>query len=453
LEVVIESGSILTLDIEKPAAGGRMLARHHGQVVLVWGGIPGERVSARIERTGKGLAYAETVEVLVPSPDRRPVMGDWRCGGNVLAHVNYPRQLHVKGQIIQDAFGRIGRVPLPAVPEVIGSPEAGYRMRARLHVGHGRLGFYREGTHQLCEAAQAAQLLPATHAWIAHAEQFLRDGALSGLAGVEIAENIAGDQRACHLDLHADIDPAPFAALAEGLVGLSAQRADQQTVQTLAGTPAITDILNVRQVRLKPDTTSLDVNSDVVSGFSRTDRLQVRRDVRSFFQGNRFLLERLVHLVTGLIPSGPVVDLYAGVGLFGLSLAAAGVDPVTLVEGDPISGADLKINAQPFAGRVRVERKSVEHYLTALQGKTRPAHDVAGATFIVDPPRTGMTRDALAGIIRATPSRIVYVSCDVATLARDTRTLLDAGYRLEQLTGIDLFPNTAHVESIALFTR
>jgi tRNA/tmRNA/rRNA uracil-C5-methylase (TrmA/RlmC/RlmD family) len=161
----------------------------------------------------------------------------------------------------------------------------------------------------------------------------------------------------------------------------------------------------------------------------------------------------LVHFVTGLIPAGPVVDLYAGVGLFGLSLAAAGVDPVTLVEGDPISGADLKINAQPFAGRVRVERKSVEHYLTALQGKTRPAHDVAGATFIVDPPRTGMTRDALAGIIRATPSRMVYVSCDVATLARDTRTLLDAGYRLEQLTGIDLFPNTAHVESIALFTR
>ena len=127
---MIEPGSIVTLDVEKPAAGGRMLARHQGRVVLVWGAIPGERVAARIERVGKGLAYAETVEVLSPSPDRRPPGGDWRCGGSVLAHVSYARQLQLKGQIIQDAFGRIGRVPLPAVPEVIGSPETGYRMRA-----------------------------------------------------------------------------------------------------------------------------------------------------------------------------------------------------------------------------------------------------------------------------------------------------------------------------------
>jgi 23S rRNA (uracil1939-C5)-methyltransferase len=450
---VIEAGSILTLDIEKPAAGGRMLARHHGQVVLVWGAIPGERVSARIERTGKGLAYAETVDVIAPSADRRPVTGDWRCGGNALAHVTYPRQLILKGQIIQDAFGRIGRVPLLSVPEVIGSPESGYRMRARLHAHQGRLGFYREGTHQLCDAAATAQLLPATYAWIARAEQLLRDRALSGVADIEIAENIAGDERACHLDLHAGTDPAPFSALAESLVGLSAQRVDQPAVQTLAGTPAIIDVLNVGHVRPKPDTASMDVAPDVVSGFSRTNRLRLRRDVRSFFQSNRFLLERLVDFVVALIPPGPVVDLYAGVGLFGLSLAAADVGPVTLVEGDPISGADLKINAEPFAGRVRVERKSVEHYLTALQGKTRPAGDVAGATFIVDPPRTGMTKEALAGILRATPARIVYVSCDVATLARDTRTLLDAGYDLGQVTGIDLFPNTAHVESIALFTR
>ena len=119
---MLEPGARVTLDIEKPAAGGRMLARHHGQVVLVWGAIPGERVAARIERTGKGLAYAETVDVITPSADRRAVTADWRCGGNVLAHVSYARQLQLKGQIIQDAFGRIGRVPLPAVPDVVGSP-------------------------------------------------------------------------------------------------------------------------------------------------------------------------------------------------------------------------------------------------------------------------------------------------------------------------------------------
>src|SRR6187401_2991820 len=103
----MQPGSLLTLDIEKPAAGGRMLARHRGQVVLVWGAIPGERVTARVERVGKGVIYADTTEVLTPSPDRRPVAGDWRCGGSVLAFVEYPRQLELKGQIIQDALARI----------------------------------------------------------------------------------------------------------------------------------------------------------------------------------------------------------------------------------------------------------------------------------------------------------------------------------------------------------
>ena len=425
---MIEPGSIVTLDVEKPAAGGRMLARHHGQVILVWGAIPGERVAARVERTAKGLAYAETVEVVSPSPDRRPLAGDWRCGGNVYAHVAYPRQLHLKGQIIQDAFGRIGRVPLPSVPEVVGSPEAGYRMRARLHAQHGRLGFYREGTHELCDAGPTAQFLPATGAWIAAAEETLRRRRLTGLADLELAENIAGDQRACHLELLAGADAAPFAELADGLVGLSAQSADRPAVERLAGTPVVTDHLNV--------------------GGEGQALLRLHRDVRAFFQGNRFLLERLVRHVLTLVPPGPVVDLYAGVGLFGLSLAAAGADAVTLVEGDPVSAADLEENAEPFGDRVSVERRSVETYLTGLHNESRPA-----LTFIVDPPRTGMTKLALAGILRAKPPRIVYVSCDVATLARDTRTLLDAGYGLGHLTGIDLFPNTAHVESVALFTR
>jgi 23S rRNA (uracil1939-C5)-methyltransferase len=99
---------------------------------------------------------------------------------------------------------------------------------------------------------------------------------------------------------------------------------------------------------------------------------------------------------------------------------------------------------------VRVERRSVEQFLAF--GRERK-EDLTPATMIVDPPRTGMTKEALAGAVSLRPVRIVYVSCDVATLARDTRTLLDAGYELQELTGIDLFPNTAHVESVALFSR
>ena len=98
----------MDLDVEKAAAGGRMLARHEGQVVLLWGTIPGERVRAKVERIAKGVAYADTIEVLEASPDRRSAPVDWRCGGNVLAHIAYPRQVTLKGEIIADAFRRFG---------------------------------------------------------------------------------------------------------------------------------------------------------------------------------------------------------------------------------------------------------------------------------------------------------------------------------------------------------
>jgi 23S rRNA (uracil1939-C5)-methyltransferase len=176
--------------------------------------------------------------------------------------------------------------------------------------------------------------------------------------------------------------------------------------------------------------------------------LSLSRDARAFFQGNRFLVEPLVRRVVGLVLRGPVIDLYSGVGLFGLSLAAAGWESVTAVEGDPVAGADLERNARIFGDRVRAFRRSVERSLASAR-----KGDVASATVIVDPPRTGISQDAIAHLARLQPTRIVYISCDVATLARDTRALHDAGYGLADLGGIDLFPNTAHVESIAVLTR
>jgi tRNA/tmRNA/rRNA uracil-C5-methylase (TrmA/RlmC/RlmD family) len=158
------------------------------------------------------------------------------------------------------------------------------------------------------------------------------------------------------------------------------------------------------------------------------------------------LLDTLVRHVSALVPDNRVVDLYAGVGLFGLSLAAARGAQVTLVEGDSISGRDLEENATPYGDRARVIRTSVEDFLR---------HDKPSAreTFIVDPPRTGMSSDAVRAIAALEPPRIVYVSCDVATLARDARLLVDADYSLGEVSGLDLFPNTAHVETIALFQR
>ena len=443
----VEPGSEITLQIEKPVAGGRMLARHEGQVVLVWGAIPGERVRARIERAGRGVLYAETSEVLASSADRRDAGADWRCGGNVFAHITYERQTRLKAEIIRETLGRIGRVSMPAPPDVVASPERGYRMRARLHARGGRLGFVLEGTHRLCDAGTAGQLLPETVEWIVAAERVIAQEHLSGLVGVEIAENVRADERACHLHLEAGTDTAPFARLADAgqLTGLSAERADRPGVERLMGVPCVSDHLRVQA----DDSTSV---------------LHLRRDVRAFFQGNRFLLERLVRHVIGLVPPGPVVDLYAGVGLFGLSLAAAGGEGITLVEGDPTSGADLSANAEPFGAQVTVDRRSVETFLR-MAGPPGPprdtnparyteASDVADAvTFIVDPPRTGISKGALGGIVGRQAARIIYVSCDIATLARDTRTLLDAGYALGGVTGIDLFPNTAHVKSVATFVR
>src|SRR5262245_18661511 len=207
---------LLTLDIEKAAAGGRMIARHEGQVVLVSGAIPGERVSARLERTERGVAFAQVAEVLHSSVDRRAAAADWRCGGNVFSHIGYSRQLTLKGEIIQDAFRRIGRLPLSDRPVVTGSPERGYRMRARLHVHGGRIGFYLEGTHQICDAEATGQLRPETSAWIAAARHALDEKQLDGLTAIELAENIPGDQRACHLELHATADPSDYAALSGG---------------------------------------------------------------------------------------------------------------------------------------------------------------------------------------------------------------------------------------------
>lgn len=453
----VSVGTEITVDIEKAVAGGRMLARHRGRVVLVWGAIPGEQVCACVERAAKGVLYAEVAGVLTASPDRRPAPADWRCGGSVFAHIAYERQRRLKGEVVRDAFERIGRVPLPAPPQVVGSPERGYRMRARLHAQEGRLGFYREGSHQLCNASSTGQLLPETGAWIAAVEELIARERLGGLLALEITENIRGDERACHVELQPGTDARPFKALAAvgPLVGLSAARGDRGEIELLAGRPVVADVLHVRA-------------DDPASA------LRLRRDVRAFFQANRFLLEPLVRHVMSLLSVGPVVDLYAGVGLFGLSAAASGIDRVTLVEGDPASAANLADNAEPFLDRVRVERQSVEGFLAAgprLDAKeprrgTRPtyvgrvprphsSHAAAdpASTFIVDPPRTGMSKQALAGIIGAGPSRLLYVSCDVATLARDTRTLLDAGYTLDGLTAFDLFPNTAHVESVAVFRR
>ena len=418
---MIRPDDLLTLVPEKPAAGGRMLARHDGMVVLVAGAVPGERVRARVERVERSLAFARVEDVLEPHPFRRAVEGDPRCGGSVLAHIAYDEQCRLKGEIIRDALARVGRIPLADAVSVAPSPETGYRMRARLHLRGGRAGFFLEGTHELCDAGLTRQLLPEAVRAVGDLARLLDDGGFGADADIELSENRAGDQRALHVDAIGSGREEAFASVGalEGVTGLTWSGADAAAVRLVYGQPFV---------------------ADVVMG------VRLRRHARAFFQGNRFLIDALVSAVMEACEPGLVVDLYAGVGLFGLCLAAGGSHQVVAVEGHDASAADLAANAAPLGSAVRVERTSVERFVA----RWRPP---APFTLILDPPRTGMTRAAAAGVIAMQPARIVFVSCDVATLARDLRRLLDAGYRLESIRGFDLFPNTAHVEALALLTK
>src|SRR3954464_6195417 len=132
--MALSEGQQIEVTIEKPASGGRMIARHLGQVVLVRGAIPGERVTAWVERAEKRLAYAVTRDVIEASPDRRAGLEDALCGGALYSHIRYQRQLSLQSDVLRDASGRLGRYPIDAAVPVDASPEAGYRMRARFHV-------------------------------------------------------------------------------------------------------------------------------------------------------------------------------------------------------------------------------------------------------------------------------------------------------------------------------
>ena len=425
---------LIELTIEKPAVGGRMIARHHGRVVLVSSAIPGERVVARVERAGRDVAYAVVTEVLEPDRDRRPVVGDPACGGNVYAHVAYDRQLALKSTIVADAFARIGRieldVPVPAAP----SRERGYRMRARLHVRGTRIGFVREGSHELCDAARTGQLLPETGAVLDRLSGAMRAIRPVAVRGLDLAENLAADQHVLHFELEPDGagEGAELAGLGqiEGVTGLTAAPSRGAPPALLAGVPYVSDPLSA----IVPS----------VAGARGTPEL--RRHAAAFFQGNRYLLPRLVSRVIEHVSSGEIVELYAGVGVFAVALAAAGRGPVTAVEGDSVSAADLHANAASFAEVLRVEHAPVEAYLRRRAGPS-------AGTLVIDPPRTGLSREAITGAIRHGAARIVYVSCDVATLARDVRKFVDAGYMLSQIEAFDLFPNTAHVEVLAVLVR
>ena len=423
--------ALIDLLVERPVAGGRMLARHEGRVVFVSGAIPGERVRARIERAQKRTLWAETVDVLDASPDRREPYCESGCGGSVYAHIQYARQRQLKGDVIADAFRRVGKIVLPCAVEVAASSEDGYRLRARLHRQGARWGFVREGSHTVCDAGATRQLLPETMRAVEHAAgemQRVRPSLYEQASALVIAENVDATERVLHWEMPATVEwPAEGARPdVAGLTGMTASRAGEHP-RVLAGDAWVTDTACQLFGAQAP--------------VAETTRW--RRRATSFFQGNRHLIGALVRRVLEASAGDHVVDLYAGVGLFAVAMAAGGAH-VMAVEGDDSSSVDLIENAMPLGARLRVMHASVE---SALGQRPSPRPDVV----VLDPPRTGMSGAALDGLIGWRVPRLVYVSCDPPTLARDSGRLVAAGYARQKIDALDLFPNTAHVECVAVF--
>jgi tRNA/tmRNA/rRNA uracil-C5-methylase (TrmA/RlmC/RlmD family) len=200
-------------------------------------------------------------------------------------------------------------------------------------------------------------------------------------------------------------------------------------VHPLLGIPRVTD----RASDLFPEAAARPVPDDTTW----------TRSAGSFFQGNRYLLGALTGRVLAEA-RGVVADLYAGVGLFAVGLAARG-HRVLAIEGDRTGATDLSANAGPYP-ELEAHHGAIEHAARRL----RPG---AFETLVLDPPRSGVSREAMAALVALRAGRIVFVSCDIATFARDTARLVAHGYGLTSLEAFDMFPNTGHIETVAVFDR
>jgi tRNA/tmRNA/rRNA uracil-C5-methylase (TrmA/RlmC/RlmD family) len=323
--------------------------------------------------------------------------------------------------MLADALRRIGKISGLLDVAVEGGAADGYRTRARLHLRQGRVGFFEEGSHRLCEVAPSRQLSAASAETVARLAAAIAGAAPEADAEIEWAEDVPATTRVAHLTVATLDAGAALSALAplDGVDGASWSIAGGAARQ-LWGVDRVVDRLRAR-------------NGETVA---------IAHGPRAFFQSNRHLLQAFVDDVVGRL-EGPVLDLYSGVGLFAL-MATAADHPVIAVEGDDASAADLAVNAASRPG-ITVHHHAVERHLAGRRDEV--------TTVLVDPPRTGLSSLAVEGLVAWAPARLVYVSCDPATLARDLRRLLDAGYRLDAVRGFDLFPRTGHVEAVVTLNR
>lgn len=399
--------SLVEIQISDIAHGGEGVGRVSGKAHFVAGVLPGEVVVGRIAKDGGSWARAELVEIIEASPQRIEPRCPHAttCGGCQWQHADYSAQLGWKRNTVITQLQHIGKITTPPVAEIVtAGPRFGYRNRMDFRVVGGKPAMHRYRSHELVPLDVCKLLDPRL------AAVFER---LGNLDGVERLTLRTGTNTGESLAIVAGSVP-PHAATWE----INLARYAGRKVTGLDGPAHIVEEIDGRSFRITGN---------------------------AFFQNNSHGAAALVELVAEALQpqsTDTLLDAYAGVGLFGVSLAAA-VGRVVAVESDRTAAEDLRHNLRLTNVDHRVIRGKIEKVAGHL--------DEYPALAVADPPRTGLGEAGVAAVTAAAPRRLAYVSCDPASLARDARLLGEYGYSLQEVTPVDLFPQTYHIEAVAGF--
>lgn len=388
-----------TVRIEKLVYGGEGLGRVDGQVVLVPFVLPGEEVSITTSRVKNGLLRGSALEVLEPAPERIVPRCEYfgTCGGCHYQHAEYGLQLEQKRRILLETLRRMGGITYEGEIRLISGDPWFYRNRIQLHFAERAAGFHKSGSHDLCAI---------DHCYI---------------SSPKLIEVIA--------ELSKAVKRREWPAFLQSLELFTNETEVQLTVIDSA-CPVAGRFFEWCSTFVP------SVTGNPIRYAAAGHEFQISR--RSFFQVNRHLINALVEEVIGSVHGNSAVDLYAGVGLFSLPLSRR-FQVVTAVERGGSALRDLERNAMQMETNLHVVRSSAEEFLATLENKPD--------LIVADPPRAGLDRAVTGELLRILPERLILVSCDPATMVRDLKHLLGV-YRVEQLTLIDLFPQTYHFETV-----
>jgi tRNA/tmRNA/rRNA uracil-C5-methylase (TrmA/RlmC/RlmD family) len=414
------------------------MARREGKVVFLPGVLPGEAVEAEVTHVRRDYALARVARMLEPSPDRidPPCPHYGECGGCQLQHAVYARQLREKEAILRETFLRTARLPDPPLLPIRPAPEPfGYRIRTQLKVRDRVLGYYATGTHRLVPVAACPLLHPLLNQALARLGGFLQGTPLPALSAIHLATDVppkgiwmtlyGRDQAPLSPDLPVDLSDRLRREIPSlrGLLLASAASGG-------SGRPGLPP-------RLLWGTETLTLEAHPLT-------FQVTAGTFTQVHGamNLLILETLRQWV-GRAEGKMLLDLYAGYGNLSLPLAGQ-VQLILAVESDPQAASDAIASARLNGiTRFRALAAPAEEGLKQLRRE-----GIRPGIVLLDPPRQGCSREALEGILDLETPRLLYLSCDPATLARDARRFLAAGYRVRRIQPFDLFPQTAHLETL-----